>query len=49
MIIHSAAERRPDVVDKREDATHQLNVKATEVICKEAGVLVSLGVFGDDM
>ncbi|MDP2436291.1 MAG: SDR family oxidoreductase [archaeon] len=32
VIIHSAAERRPDVVEKQDEATRALNVKATEVL-----------------
>ncbi|XP_041359404.1 methionine adenosyltransferase 2 subunit beta-like [Gigantopelta aegis] len=36
VIIHSAAERRPDVVEKQEEATHQLNVAATQFICEAA-------------
>ncbi|KAK6173235.1 hypothetical protein SNE40_016724 [Patella caerulea] len=33
VIIHSAAERRPDVVENQADATKQLNVDATRNIC----------------
>ncbi|CAH1778051.1 unnamed protein product [Owenia fusiformis] len=36
VIIHSAAERRPDVVEKQEDKTKALNVTATQTICREA-------------
>lgn len=37
MIIHCAAERRPDVVDSQPDAASQLNVAASGNIAKEAG------------
>lgn len=37
IIIHSAAERRPDVVEKQEDATRQLNIEATRYLCEAAG------------
>lgn len=36
VIIHCAAERRPDVVEKQVEATHQLNVGATSTLCKAA-------------
>ena len=38
VIVHCAAERRPDVVDKNEEATIALNVKATQDICTIAGM-----------
>ena len=37
IIVHSAAERRPDVVEKQENATKLLNVESTQFICEEAG------------
>jgi dTDP-4-dehydrorhamnose reductase len=37
VVIHSAAERRPDVVEKQEEATKSLNVDATSTVCTEAG------------
>lgn len=37
VIIHCAAERRPDVVDRHPDAASQLNVAASENLAKEAG------------
>ncbi|ESP03650.1 hypothetical protein LOTGIDRAFT_171179 [Lottia gigantea] len=33
VVIHSAAERRPDVVENQTDATKQINVDATKNIC----------------
>jgi len=39
IVIHAAAERRPDVVDKQQDATRNLNVIATENICKAAAAV----------
>ncbi len=42
-MIHTAAERRPDVVEHKPEATHLLNVSATEHLCQEAGK-VSIGV-----
>lgn len=39
IIIHSAAERRPDVVESQKDATQNLNVTATETICKAAAAV----------
>lgn len=36
VVIHSAAERRPDVVEKREEDTKNLNVIATRNLCKAA-------------
>ena len=37
VVIHSAAERRPDVVEKQAEATHSLNVSATQFVCQGAG------------
>lgn len=37
VIIHCAAERRPDIVDSQPDAAAQLNVTASGIIAKEAG------------
>ena len=39
VVIHSAAERRPDAVDNKPEATKNLNVEATKYICEEAGRL----------
>lgn len=36
VIIHSAAERRPDVVETNPKGTQQLNIQATEHICQAA-------------
>lgn len=36
VIIHSAAERRPDVVENNPTGTQQLNIQATEYICQAA-------------
>lgn len=36
VIIHSAAERRPDVVEKDPSKTQQLNISATQYICHAA-------------
>lgn len=36
IVIHAAAERRPDVVDGQKDATKNLNVTSTETLCKMA-------------
>ncbi|CAG2242705.1 metK [Mytilus edulis] len=36
VVIHSAAERKPDAVEKKPEATQQLNVSATKVICQNA-------------
>lgn len=36
VIIHSAAERRPDVVENNPKGTQQLNIQATEYICQAA-------------
>ena len=38
VIIHAAAERRPDAVEQKQEATHALNVEATSNICKLAGI-----------
>ena len=37
IVIHSAAERRPDVVDNQAEATTKLNINASKYICKFAG------------
>ena len=37
IVIHSAAERKPDAVEKQPEATQKLNVAATRSICKQAG------------
>ncbi|XP_020663540.1 methionine adenosyltransferase 2 subunit beta [Pogona vitticeps] len=42
VIIHCAAERRPDVVDRQPDVASQLNVVASENLAKEA---VQIGAF----
>ena len=34
VVVHSAAERRPDVVENQEEKTKQLNVTSTETIAK---------------
>ena len=36
VILHSAAERRPDVVEKEEEKTKNLNVNATTLLCELA-------------
>ncbi|KAK7097521.1 methionine adenosyltransferase 2 subunit beta-like isoform X2 [Littorina saxatilis] len=36
VVIHSAAERRPDVVEKQVEATQALNVSATHFVCQGA-------------
>ncbi|XP_070554425.1 methionine adenosyltransferase 2 subunit beta-like isoform X1 [Ptychodera flava] len=43
IVIHAAAERRPDVVEKQEEATKRLNVDATAMIsriCAEYGAFM---------
>ena len=40
IIIHSAAERRPDVVERQEEETHRLNIEATRFISEAAGEAV---------
>ncbi|XP_022625136.1 methionine adenosyltransferase 2 subunit beta isoform X3 [Seriola dumerili] len=40
VIIHCAAERRPDVVERHTDAAVNLNVHATSTLAKEAGAVV---------
>ncbi|KAK3597691.1 hypothetical protein CHS0354_040066 [Potamilus streckersoni] len=37
VIIHSAAERKPDVVEKQPETTYKLNVEATSNLCDIAG------------
>lgn len=37
MVVHCAAERRPDVVEKKTDLAERLNISATEKICQHAG------------
>ena len=37
VIVHCAAERRPDVVESQPDAASQLNVAASGNLAKEAG------------
>ncbi|XP_071127491.1 methionine adenosyltransferase 2 subunit beta-like isoform X1 [Mytilus edulis] len=39
VVIHSAAERKPDAVEKKPEATQQLNVSATKVICQNAAAV----------
>lgn len=39
VIVHAAAERRPDTVEHNPEATHALNVAATNNICTLAGEL----------
>ncbi|XP_067663091.1 methionine adenosyltransferase 2 subunit beta-like [Haliotis asinina] len=36
VVIHAAAERRPDVVDKQDEATQKINIDATQSLCTEA-------------
>lgn len=38
IVIHSAAERRPDVVEKQPEATRQINIDATRYLCEAAGM-----------
>ncbi|XP_049730232.1 methionine adenosyltransferase 2 subunit beta isoform X3 [Elephas maximus indicus] len=40
VIVHCAAERRPDVVENQPDAASQLNVEASGNLAKEAGAAV---------
>ena len=37
VIVHCAAERRPDVVERHTEAAVNLNVHATSTLAKEAG------------
>ncbi|XP_077984035.1 methionine adenosyltransferase 2 subunit beta-like [Glandiceps talaboti] len=37
VVIHSAAERRPDIVEKQEEVTKKLNVDATAMLAKLCG------------
>ncbi|XP_076467753.1 methionine adenosyltransferase 2 subunit beta-like [Babylonia areolata] len=39
LVIHSAAERRPDVVEKQGEATQKLNVTATQSLCQETAAV----------
>lgn len=39
VVIHCAAERRPDVVEKQEEATYSLNVQASRFLCQAAGAV----------
>lgn len=39
VVIHSAAERRPDVVECQAEATHALNVSATQYLCQAAAAV----------
>ncbi|XP_064637262.1 methionine adenosyltransferase 2 subunit beta-like isoform X2 [Lineus longissimus] len=36
VVVHAAAERRPDAVEKQEEAVKRLNVDATTTLCEEA-------------
>lgn len=38
VIVHCAAERRPDIVERHTDAAVNLNVHATSTLAKEAGM-----------
>lgn len=38
IIIHSAAERRPDVVENQPENTRQINVESTRYICEAAAI-----------
>ncbi|KAK0059631.1 methionine adenosyltransferase 2 subunit beta [Biomphalaria pfeifferi] len=42
VILHAAAERRPDVVEKEEDKTKQINVESTRNLCQLA---IELGAY----
>lgn len=44
VVIHSAAERRPDVVEKQVEATQALNVSATHFVCQGAGKLIDIAM-----
>ncbi|KAI8798032.1 methionine adenosyltransferase 2 subunit beta, partial [Biomphalaria glabrata] len=45
VILHAAAERRPDVVEKEEDKTKQINVEATRNLCQLANQLGAYVIF----
>ncbi|MBN3287765.1 MAT2B adenosyltransferase, partial [Polyodon spathula] len=47
VIVHCAAERRPDVVESQTDAAIQLNVSATANLAKEAGVIFVIYISTD--
>lgn len=38
VIVHCAAERRPDIVERHTEAAVNLNVHATSMLAKEAGM-----------
>lgn len=44
VIVHCAAERRPDVVERHTEAAVNLNVHATSTLAKEAGEQTSVVV-----
>ncbi|KAK2827891.1 hypothetical protein Q5P01_018925 [Channa striata] len=45
VIVHCAAERRPDVVERYTEAAVNLNVHATSMLAKEAGVCGALLIY----
>lgn len=45
IILHSAAERRPDVVEKDPEQTKKINIECTENLCKLANELGAYVVF----
>ena len=47
IIIHSAAERRPDAVEKQPEATRLINVESTRYICEAAGTFTTLITISD--
>lgn len=42
VIVHCAAERRPDVMERHTEAAVSLNVHATVTLAKEAGKVFTL-------
>lgn len=44
-IVHCAAKRRPDDVEKQAEATHKLNVEATQNLCKQADKMGAFVVY----
>ena len=46
LVVHSAAERRPDVVDGDPASAERLNVDATRLFLNDAGQLAGTGTIG---
>ena len=45
VVVHAAAERRPDIVENKEEAVRLLNVEATKFVCQQASMYIMIYLY----